>query len=351
MTKKLLLACCFLLSVAACNINKTHTATSEFGDVVYAFAETDPVHTVEDGADDPAIWVNEQDPSKSLIYGTDKEWGILVYDLEGKLVQSYQLGRINNVDIVQTEQGSVLAATDRTTNSLLVAMIDEKGKFVESSIIRQKAGIPVVYGCCLYKSPKTGKAYAFMVDKSQGDVEQWEITPGSSISVEHKRSWSVGAKSEGMVADNKRGILYIGEEEKGIWAYKAEPDQDTERDTVLLLETHGFSADVEGLCIYSEEGRQDILVASMQGNHKFAMVRIPTNQYMGSFAVSAKTVDQVEECDGIEATSLALNEHLPKGMFVVHDGTNSNAVDTTKANQNFKFIDWQLIEAQMAVGN
>src|SRR5699024_6669488 len=35
--------------------------------------------------DDPAIWINPQDPAKSLIIGTDKEegGGLYVYDLEG----------------------------------------------------------------------------------------------------------------------------------------------------------------------------------------------------------------------------------------------------------------------------
>ena len=44
-------------------------------------AETPPVVTGDDAADDPAIWVNRANPALSLIFGTDKKSGIYVYDL------------------------------------------------------------------------------------------------------------------------------------------------------------------------------------------------------------------------------------------------------------------------------
>lgn len=51
---------------------------------VAAKVETQPVATVDDAADDPAIWRNAANPSESLIVGTDKRAGIHVYDLTGK---------------------------------------------------------------------------------------------------------------------------------------------------------------------------------------------------------------------------------------------------------------------------
>ena len=52
--------------------------------LVAAVAETDPVDTAADAADDPAIWRNRRDPAASLVIGTDKKAGIHVYDLSGK---------------------------------------------------------------------------------------------------------------------------------------------------------------------------------------------------------------------------------------------------------------------------
>ena len=42
--------------------------------------------------DDPAIWINPQDASQSLIIGTDKETegGLFVFDLNGKIVNKVE---------------------------------------------------------------------------------------------------------------------------------------------------------------------------------------------------------------------------------------------------------------------
>lgn len=78
---------------------------------------------MQDAADDPAIWVNPVDASKSLILGTDKQAGLYVYDLAGKPSQFLPVGRINNVDVrsLETENGvrHIAAASNRTNLSLI----------------------------------------------------------------------------------------------------------------------------------------------------------------------------------------------------------------------------------------
>ena len=54
---------------------------------------TAPLHNYEDApatpdADDPAIWVNRQNPQQSLLIGTAKDAGLVVYDFSGNLVQA-----------------------------------------------------------------------------------------------------------------------------------------------------------------------------------------------------------------------------------------------------------------------
>ncbi len=36
-------------------------------------AETEPAKSLEDAADDAEVWLNKADPSKSIIFGTDKK--------------------------------------------------------------------------------------------------------------------------------------------------------------------------------------------------------------------------------------------------------------------------------------
>ncbi|HCO85843.1 MAG TPA: 3-phytase, partial [Arenibacter sp.] len=60
--------------------------------------------------DDAAIWINEEDPSQSLILGTDKneDGALYVYDLKGNIIEDKTvrgLKRPNNVDIEEFELG------------------------------------------------------------------------------------------------------------------------------------------------------------------------------------------------------------------------------------------------------
>lgn len=61
--------------------------------VVSAELATPPLNEYDDApatpdADDPAIWINPVDRRQSLVIGTAKEAGLVVYDLEGTLVQA-----------------------------------------------------------------------------------------------------------------------------------------------------------------------------------------------------------------------------------------------------------------------
>ncbi|ULT24622.1 phytase [Sphingobacterium sp. E70] len=86
-----------LLQVS-CNNPKTNTSATESIKPVFV---TDAVRY---DSDDPAIWVNKTDPSKSLVIATDKDadGALFVYDLQGKIVKdkvASNLKRPNNVDI------------------------------------------------------------------------------------------------------------------------------------------------------------------------------------------------------------------------------------------------------------
>ena len=64
---------------------------------IIAIAETDPVTTSGDAADDPAIIIDYRNPKESIILGTDKRSGVYSYDLSGKKISYDALGEINTV--------------------------------------------------------------------------------------------------------------------------------------------------------------------------------------------------------------------------------------------------------------
>ena len=66
---------------------------------VMASAETGPVGGRGDTADDPALWRHPDDPGRSLVLGTNKREGLVVFYLDGTEVQRLPIGLINNVEL------------------------------------------------------------------------------------------------------------------------------------------------------------------------------------------------------------------------------------------------------------
>jgi 3-phytase len=312
---------------------------------VVATVETEPMPHEGDAADDPAIWLNPADPARSTIIGSDKLGGLAVYDLDGMQIQYVPDGNINNVDLRASftlggQSVALVAAGNRSGNYIALYRVDPATRRLEDVAAR---AIPTleVYGSCLYHSAKTGKLYYFVNSKA-GAVEQWELFDDGTGRVDGRqvRAFAVGSQTEGCVADDELGRLYIGEEAVGIWRYGAEP---SDGDTRTLVDSAGqrghLASNIEGLTlIYGQNGAPGYLVASSQGNSTYAIYRRSNNAYVGSFAIGAGNgIDAVGDTDGIDATSASLGPAFPQGVFVAQDGTNDSG------NQNFKLVPWQVI--------
>jgi 3-phytase len=320
---------------------------------VTANLETEAVAAVpgKDAADDPAIWINVDNPANSCIIGTNKILGLAVYNLNGKQTHFYPVGRVNNVDVVygfplNGDTIDLAGATNRSTNSLLIMKINQTNGGLEPITSETLvSNVKEVYGFCFYKSPFNGKFYAFLNSKS-GEVEQWELFANEAhVDAKIVRTFEVGNQTEGMTADLETGILYVGEENGGIWKYHAEPDSNTIRQKIAMSDTLSNSDvayDIEGLTIYYASEGKGYLIASSQGNNSYLLFeRQGTNAYIGSFSIKQGMVDGVEDTDGIDVTNVPLGQAFPTGLFVVQDGYNYEGDSLT--NQNFKFVSWEKI--------
>ena len=308
-------------------------------------AETDPVRHGDDAADDPAIWVHPSDPSASTIIGTDKDGGLGVYDLEGNELQYLPDGELNNVDLrdgFPLAGGAVTLVTagDRGDNTIAIYKVDPATRRLQDVAARELKPSVQIYGSCMYRSTKTG-AFHFVATSEDGDVEQWELfDAGGQVDGRSVRTIRPDSdKSEGCVADDDTGRLYVGEEEAGIWRYGAEPGDGEERVKVDATGSGHLVADVEGLAIAKGADGSGYLVASSQGDSAFVLYeRGGSNAFVRRFRIGpGAAIDGVEETDGIEVTTADLGAAFGGGVFVVQDGTNPGE------NQNFKLIPWASI--------
>jgi 3-phytase len=253
-------------------------------------------------------------------------------------------GELNNADArnrfpLSGELVDIVVAGNRTTNSIAIYRVDPATRRLDDVAARTVSVGVGVYGSCLYRSAATGKVFFIVISKDVR-AEQWELFDNglSRVDAARVRSFDVGTQSEGCVADDELGYLYIAEEQVGIWRFSAEPDAADDRIPVDTSAANGHLAqDVEGLAIYNAGGGDGYLIASSQGRNEFVLYqRDDPNNYVGTFRVVAGNgIDGVTGSDGIDVVSVNLGGAFSSGLFVAQDDRNDGG------NQNFKLIAWR----------
>jgi myo-inositol-hexaphosphate 3-phosphohydrolase len=253
------------------------TTPSPTGLPVTASAETAAVPNSGDAADDPAVWIHPSDTSLSTVIGTDKLGGLAVYDLSGKQLHYYADSKPNNVDIrynfpLGGRRVTLVVTSDRTTAALRAYKVDPSTRGLEHVSARTLSVGIGLYGLCMYRSPVSGKYYAFDSDSS-GTLQQWELFDNGAGLVDARkvRQISVGSTTEGCVADDQTGAFFLAEEDVAIWRYDAEPGGGTARTQVDAAGAGRLVADIEGLSIYYGSGGAGYLLASSQGSNTFVV--------------------------------------------------------------------------------
>ena len=317
---------------------------------VTADAETDPIQGVGDAADDPAIWIHPSDPSKSRIIGTNKKQGINVYNLGGKLLFEYNIGRINNIDVrygfpLGDKRVDIVAGSNRSDSGIIVMAVNPQDGSLSSLVDKRiLTSLGEVYGFCLYHDRKENRFFAF-INSTNGNLEQWEFLPTGTgkITARMISSFKFGSQTEGCVVDDEMGFLYVGEEDRGIWKIRIDSAMPSGKILIDSVKSGHLKKDVEGLTIYYAKGGKGYLIASSQGNNSFAVYhRDGNNGYIGSFRIiNGEITDGVKETDGIDVTSVFLDARFPSGCFIAQDG--KNKYERKRQNQNFKMVSWKKI--------
>ena len=317
--------------------------------------ETPPTQSFGDAADDPAIWVNPADSSRSAVVATDKKLGLYVYDLAGKLLQTLPDGRMNNVDLRADfafgDGKAPLVATDnRIDKSLMLYRLDPRTRLLERRVATPiPTGLADPYGVCMYRSAKSGDYFVFINDGDSGLFKQWRLkADGRNVTAEVVREFTVGSTAEGCVADDETGALYIAEEDVALWRYSAEPDGgDARKQVDKIGGPNPLVADLEGVSLYKQSDGRGYLVVSNQGANNYLLYRREgDNAYVGAFHVvadDARGIDGSSETDGLDVTSAPLGSAFPQGLLVVQDGRNLQPSE----RQNYKYVSWEDIAAAM----
>lgn len=304
--------------------------------------------TVPNDSDDPAIWIHPEDPSLSLIIGTDKKTngGLYVFNIKGEIIPSKTvapLDRPNNVDVgygleINGISTDIAVTTERNTGKIRVfalpsmEAIDNGGiKVFEGEEHQSPMGI------ALYKDPNNAKMYAIVGRKDgpeDGYLWQYELLGTETGSVEATFIRAFGKYSgkkeiEAIAVDKYLGYVYYSDEQYGVRKYHADPNMGNEE--LALFATEGFTADQEGISIYYVNETQGyILVSDQQANCFHIFTREGTKENPHEHHLAKIIHTSTLESDGSEMASVAINPHFPYGLFV--------AMSTDKT---FHYYSWE----------
>lgn len=325
------------------------------GAPVLSAVETQSVATQKaDAADDPEIWVDPRDPSRGLIYGTDKQAGLYIYGFDGKVLGFIPDGRLNNVDLrggFPTPSGEkvLVAASDRGRMGAALYLLDPDTLETKPwGVVPLDLAEP--YGLCV---GRRGAAFIVITNGTDGQVRQVRVEagPDGAFEATEERRFAVGSQTEGCTIDDRKGVLYIGEEAKGVWRYDLDPASGDARLLVAGAPSEMLKPDVEGVTLL-REGDKSYLIVSSQGDSAFAVWRVDGDApvYAGRFSpVAGNGIDAVTGTDGVAALGGQVGP-FPEGLVVVQDDVDSDgeAGSTSRVRQNFKLIDWR--EVKKALG-
>lgn len=324
---------------------------SQYAEVTAVY-ETAQVKTMGDAADDPAIWVNTADPSRSLIFGTDKKDGVYVYTLNAKKIGFTQLGNINNIDVRTSADKAYIVASNRTNQTVDLWVIDSadlsKGARAEMFSLSSKPTFSSqsainIYGACAGLDPEFG-LIAFITEDEGPNVEVWRY---NNERLDLLTTFNNGGESEGCVFDDENRVLFISEEETNgvLKAYQVDGRMDFSGFTAVDSREGFIAGDPEGVGIYKTTATSGYVVLSSQGDSTFNIYdRLAPHRYRGSFVIAAgtaadgKPIDGVSTTDGIEVINLPLNEDFPEGLLIVQDDIDSIDSQSGLKRQNFKLV-------------
>jgi len=288
---------------------------------------------VQQDTDDPAIWIHPNDPSKSLVIGTDKhkDGALYAFDLKGKIVKVYRnLARPNNVDVTygfpfNGDKIDIAVVTERLEQRVRVFKLPElepidKGDLVVFGADTDRAPM----GIAMYKRPNDDSFFVFVGGKSgpeEGYLGQYLLESDTQNNIRMTEIRQFGKYSgekeiEAIAVDEELGYVYYSDETVGVRKYHADPDHPEADRELALFATEGFENDHEGISIYKKtDSTGYILVSDQQANRFWVFPREGTpgnpHKHPPLKIIGAAT----QSSDGNEVTSTSL-PGFPKGLFV-----------------------------------
>ena len=331
-----------MASMVCMSCNNTGTDT-----IIKPLYTTEPV---EFDTDDPAIWVNKQDPSHSLVIGTDKDenGGLYVYDLQGKIIKEKVIKGIkrpNNVDIAYGLQLGgksldIAILTERMTHKIRIYSLPDMKPIDNGGIEVYVGETNELYrdlmGIALYTTP-TGQIHA-IVGRKTGPTDGtylWQYLleddghgKVKATVVRKFGNYSGKKEIEAIAVDNELGYIYYSDEQFGVRKYYADPSKGNNE--LALFAKEGYTEDNEGISIYKTSDTTGYILVSDQSANQFKVYSREGGKNANDHPLITSIKTSTNQSDGSDVVSVPLNGDFKHGLFVAMSD-----------NKTFQFYRWE----------
>jgi 3-phytase len=309
---------------------------------------------------DVAIWLHPTDASRSVVLAASVGAPLQMQSLDGRRIGE-AAGEFDYVDVsygfrLRDQAVPLIIGHERNSGNLAVLIIDPETLKAASVSAFPLAIEGEVAGLCSYSSAATGRLYAFVV-MAEGMVQQWELYERNrKVDGNVVRTIPIGAGAGYCAVDAKQGNVYITEESVGVWKLAAEPESDAERELVDVTGARGhFTGEIKGIAIHQAGESPSYLLAADVAAGRVNVYSTSDSQFLGSFTVEpsspstspfagdqgrAEQGGQLQETEGLAATSLSLGNALPGGIVVIAD-----------QDSGYRIIAWKEVAAALGLQN
>lgn len=303
--------------------------------------------------DDPAIWVDRADASKSLVLGSMKvaapDGALAVFGLDGKLRQLVKgPDRPNNVDVeygldLDATPTDIAVLTERLGRRLRVYAIRPDGSGVRDI---SAGAMPILVdapgdegapmGIGLYRRPKDAAIFAIVSPKAgprENYLWQYRLEDDGTgrvkaTFVRRFGTFSGSGEIEAIAVDDELGYVYYADEDAGIHKWLADPEAPGADRELALFATTGYRQDREGIGIYAlPDGKGYIVsVDQLPGEsifHVYKREGEPGRPHDHS-KVLLSFKGGADGTDGLDVSAAPMGAAFPDGLVVAMNSTARN---------------------------
>ncbi len=238
---------------------------------------------------------------RAVVLVAEGEGGLSTYSIEGQRLQNHGQVQAGMVDVLRDGQSAPAAAFvyDGATSTLSPWRLLGANGEMEALEAEPIQVADELTGLCSYRSRLSG-AWFLYGTTDEGLLHHWEVWSADGHWRNRLLRTIPAGKGAGFCAvDPGAGMLYLGDEELGIWRFGAEPEADTTRELVDLVAPRGaLGEEIKGMAVYAAGDDLAYLLAADAGEGYVSVYALPDGEYAGAF-----TVDGLSEAEGMAALS------------------------------------------------